>query len=130
MQTHLLALVVTWFLPVTKLGSEPGMVSKASSQVLSGIDILHREKYAPLRGHRVGLITNQTGIDRTGARTVDRLREAPGVQLKALFSPEHGFYGTLDIPEIADDRDADTGLRVFSLYGKTRKPTHDMLEGI
>lgn len=96
----------------------------------TGIDVLVREDFAPLEGRRVGLITNHTGIDGSGVSTARRLHEAPNVQLVGLFSPEHGLHGKLDVPEIADSEDGETGTRVFSLYGKTRKPTAAMLEGI
>jgi uncharacterized protein YbbC (DUF1343 family) len=98
--------------------------------VETGIDVLLRENFAPLEGRRVGLITNHTGVDRSGVSTVRRLHDAPNVTLVALFSPEHGLHGKLDIPEIADSEDGETGLRVFSLYGETRKPAPAMLEGI
>lgn len=98
--------------------------------VLSGIDVLERDGFRPLAGWRVGLITNQTGINRAGVSTASLLRKAPGVELVALFSPEHGLHGKLDISKIADSRDPETGLPVYSLYGKTRRPTPKMLKGI
>ena len=61
---------------------------------LTGIDVLEAQKFAPLAGKRVGLITNQTGIDRNGRSTIDLLAHAPGVKLVALFSPEHGIRGS------------------------------------
>jgi uncharacterized protein YbbC (DUF1343 family) len=98
--------------------------------VRTGIDVLVREGFSQLEGRRVGLITNHTGIDGRGISTARRLHEAPNVHLAALFSPEHGLHGKLDVPEIADGEDGETGIRVFSLYGKTRKPEPAMLEGI
>ena len=98
--------------------------------VQTGIDVLFREEFTPLEDRRVGLISNHTGIDGRGISTARRLHEAPNVHLVALFSPEHGLHGKLDIPEIADGEDEETGIRVFSLYGKTRKPGPDMLHGI
>jgi len=98
--------------------------------VETGIDVLLRENFAPLEGRRVGLITNHTGVDRGGVSTARRLYETPKVALVALFSPEHGLHGKLDVPKIADSEDSETGLSVFSLYGETRKPTPAMLEGI
>ena len=65
----------------------------AAAQTLTGIDVLEAQKFAPLAGKRVGLITNQTGIDRNGRSTIDLLAHAPGVKLVALFSPEHGIRG-------------------------------------
>lgn len=94
-----------------------------------GIDVLVRQGFAPLKGLRIGLITNHTGRDRRRRPTVDLLRHAPGVQLKALFSPEHGLRGTWDEP-VGDSVDPVTGLPVFSLYGTNRAPTPTQLEGL
>jgi len=95
----------------------------------SGIDVLEAQNFAPLRGMRVGLITNQTGVDSQGRRTVDLLAKAPGVKLVALFSPEHGIEGHADAA-VANATDASTGLPVYSLYGATRRPTPAMLAGL
>jgi uncharacterized protein YbbC (DUF1343 family) len=94
-----------------------------------GIDVLEAQGFAPLRGKHVGLITNQTGVDSRGQRTVDVLAHAPGTQLIALFSPEHGFAGTADT-KVADTTDTATGLPIYSLYGATRRPTDAMLLNI
>jgi uncharacterized protein YbbC (DUF1343 family) len=83
-----------------------------------------------LKGHNVGLITNQTGLSRDGVSTIRLIHDAEGVVLKTLFSPEHGLEGKLDIPKIGDQQDVATGLKVFSLYGETRVPTAESLEGI
>ena len=112
-----------------KRDSEPGEAS-SSQPVLNGIDVLQRDAFAALQGRRVGLITNHTGLSRDGVSTIRLLAEAKGVQLKALFSPEHGLEGKLDIPKIGDQQDAATGLKVFSLYGETRTPTQASLEGL
>jgi uncharacterized protein YbbC (DUF1343 family) len=95
----------------------------------NGIDNLVAKRYAPLRGLRIGLITNQTGIDRSGNPTIDLLRSAPGVTVVALFSPEHGIRGTAD-EKIGDARDAVSGLPVYSLYGESRKPKPEQLAGL
>src|SRR5579864_8687628 len=71
-------------------------IPASAAQTLAGIDVLEAQKFAPLAGKRVGLITNQTGIDRNRRSTIDLLAHAPGVKLVALFSPEHGIRGTLD----------------------------------
>jgi uncharacterized protein YbbC (DUF1343 family) len=86
-----------------------------------------RDGFRQLQGMRVGLITNHTGRDRRGRQTIDVLREAPGVKLAALFSPEHGIRGLLD-EKVSDERDEKTGLPVFSLYGETRRPKAEQLK--
>ena len=100
-----------------------------NGNVRTGIDVLEKENFAPLKGLRVGLITNATGVDSEGRRTIDLLNHAPGVELKAIFSPEHGLWGKED-SAVASGTDPATGLPVYSLYGKTRRPTARMLEGL
>jgi uncharacterized protein YbbC (DUF1343 family) len=102
----------------------------ATSTVLAGIDVLEREGFAALAGKRVGLITNHTGRNRDGISTVQLLSKASNVQLRGLFSPEHGFEGKLDIAKINDSSDPTTGLKIHSLYGETRRPTAAMLAEI
>jgi uncharacterized protein YbbC (DUF1343 family)/CubicO group peptidase (beta-lactamase class C family) len=99
---------------------------RASQPVLSGIDVLRADGFAPLRGKRVGLVTNHTGVSRDGASTIDVLHGAKDVKLTALFSPEHGIRGTLD-DKVASSTDEKTGLPIHSLYGETRRPTAAML---
>ena len=94
-----------------------------------GIDVLIRQNFATLRGKRVGLVTNHTGRTRAGATTIVALFHAPDVKLVALFSPEHGIRGLVDA-EVGDSKDESTGLPVHSLYGKTRKPSPESLEGV
>lgn len=98
--------------------------------VSTGIDRLTAEGYRRLAGQRVGLITNQTGIDAHGVSTVTLLRDAPNVNLTAIFSPEHGLAGKLDQPMVGDAIDKATGLKIFSLYGKSRQPTPQQLEEV
>ena len=98
--------------------------------VLSGIDVLRRDGFRQLKGRKVGLITNQTGVARDGTHALNLLHESDAVDLVALFSPEHGLEGKLDVARIADTRHDGSGLPVFSLYGKTRRPTPEMLKGI
>lgn len=100
------------------------------SPVLTGIDVLERDEFKALRGRRVGLITNHTGINRKGVSTVQFLSNAPGVKLAALFSPEHGIEGKLDVAKIGNSKDEKLNIPIFSLYGETRKPTPESLEGI
>ena len=95
----------------------------------TGLDVLVEEKFRPLAGKRVGLITNQSGIDREGRRNVDLMRQA-AIDVVALFSPEHGFAGLEDREGIENSKDPATGIKVYSLYGKTDRPTPEMLQGI
>jgi uncharacterized protein YbbC (DUF1343 family) len=104
-------------------------VPACAAQTLTGIDVLEAEKFIPLVGKRVGLITNQTGIDRNRQSTIDLLAHAPGVKLVALFSPEHGIRGALD-ERVASTTDEATGLPIYSLYGETQRPTDAMLAGV
>ncbi len=97
--------------------------------VLTGIDVLVKSNFKQLDGQRVALITNHTGLDRFGKSTIELLHAAPNVQLVALFSPEHGLKGLLD-ERVGDSTDSLTGLKVYSLYGKTRRPTAEMLTGV
>ncbi|SIO60249.1 Uncharacterized conserved protein YbbC, DUF1343 family [Singulisphaera sp. GP187] len=94
-----------------------------------GIDMLVKSKFESLRGKRVGLVTNHTGRTKDGVPTIDVLANAPEVKLVALFSPEHGIRGLVDA-EVGDSKDEKTGLPILSLYGKTRKPSKENLEGI
>jgi len=98
-----------------------------AAKVASGLDVLVAENFASLQGLRVGVITNQTGIDAKGIHIVELLKQAPGMKLAAIFSPEHGMQGILD-ETIASGTAA--GLPVYSLYGEVRRPTDAMLEGL
>jgi uncharacterized protein YbbC (DUF1343 family)/CubicO group peptidase (beta-lactamase class C family) len=93
----------------------------------NGIDVLHTSGYAALRGMRIGVITNQSGIDRFGNPTIDLLRSAPGVTVSAIFTPEHGLRGTLD-DKVSDE--VYRGIPVFSLYGERRKPSREQLANL
>src|ERR1700675_3689284 len=108
-----------------------GAVKKSGrpGNVQMGIDVLEAEKFAPLRGKHIGLITNHTGLDSQGRSTVDLLSHAAGVHLVALFSPEHGLAGRND-ERVSSTKDAATGLPIFSLYAQTPPPTDEMLAGI
>ncbi|MBL9137818.1 MAG: DUF1343 domain-containing protein [Verrucomicrobiales bacterium] len=100
-----------------------------TNRVRNGIDVLKGQGFAPLRRKKVGLITNHTGIDDERRSTIDLLKQAPEVELRALFSPEHGIRGQLDdkVPDGVDER---TGLPVYSLYGENRQPRPDQLAGL
>src|SRR5208282_2536208 len=105
--------------------------------VKTGIDVLEETKFAalhPTRGgapRSIGLVTNQTGIDSEGRRTIDVLANVPGISLDAIFSSEHGVTGTLDTTDVKNTKDAATGLAVYSVYGATdaaRRPPMDVLK--
>jgi uncharacterized protein YbbC (DUF1343 family) len=100
-----------------------------NDKVLTGIDVLEAENFQSLAGRRVGLITNHSGRDAAGRRTIDLLYHAPGVKLAAIFSPEHGLFGKAD-ERVASTTEPETGLPVYSLYGDTERPTDKMLEGV
>ena len=119
-------------LTITAVSCAPTQATTKHSRpgrVQVGIDVLESEKFAPLRGKHVGLITNHTGLDTQGRSTVDLLLHAPGVQLVALFSPEHGLAGRND-ERVSSTKDAATGLPIYSLYAETLRPTDAMLQGI
>jgi len=105
--------------------------------VKTGIDVLEETKFAalhPARGaasRRIGLLTNQTGVDSEGRRTIDVLANVPGISLDAIFSPEHGVNGTLDTTDIKNAKDAATGVAVYSVFGASdaaRRPPMDVLK--
>lgn len=101
------------------------------AQVKTGVEMLREGGFECLKGKRVGLVTNPTGVDSNLKSTVDILFEADEVNLVALYGPEHGVRGDVLAGEkVSDQVDAKTGLPVHSLYGKTRKPTAEMLKGI
>ena len=100
-------------------------------KVKTGIEVLKESSFRILQGKRVGLITNPTGVDNNLKSTIDILHEAPNVQLVALYGPEHGVRGDVHAGDkVSDFKDPDTGIPVYSLYGATRKPTKEMLEGL
>lgn len=98
-------------------------------RVQTGLDALEAEKFAPLRGKHIGLITNHTGFDALGRSNIDLLAHAPGLKLVALFSPEHGLAGRAN-ENLASSKDPTTGLPIYSLYGDTRRPRDEMLQGV
>ena len=105
------------------------MHSFRDGKVQTGIDVLNVQKFAPLFGLRVGLITNHTGIDSEGRRTIDLLYKASGVKLISIFVPEHGLSGQME-GRIFSTTDSITGLPVYSLYGDVERPTEKMLDGL
>ena len=100
-----------------------------NGKVQTGIDVLNAQKFASLSGLRVGLITNCTGIDSEGRRTIDLLCKASGVKLVSIFVPEHGLSGKME-GRILSTVDPPTGLPVYSLYGEVDRPTEKMLNGL
>ena len=111
---------LTWLLAACLSGPA------ASGQVRPGVEVLLTDSLHLVRGRRLGLLTNQNGIDRAGRSDVDLLRAA-GLDLKVIFSPEHGFRGQLDRENIENTVDSATGASIFSLYGSIRAPTPAML---
>jgi uncharacterized protein YbbC (DUF1343 family)/CubicO group peptidase (beta-lactamase class C family) len=107
-----------------------------NGHVNQGIDVLEAHNYAEFhvpagRRLRVGLVTNHTGVDAAGRRTLDVLAHAPGVELVAIFSPEHGFAGKVDTSNVSDTRDPATGVPVYSVYGETdtkRRPSPEVMK--
>jgi uncharacterized protein YbbC (DUF1343 family) len=110
-------------------GDAPALEQQAA--VLPGVEVLLRDSLHLLAGKRVGLITNHSGRDRSGTSTIDLLHRAPNVTLAALYGPEHGLRGVAEAGvKIASTVDSATGVPIYSLYGDTRVPTPEMLEGI
>ncbi len=109
-----------------------GIAELNAQTVLTGLEVIHQNNFDILKGKRVGLITNPTGVDRNLESTIDIFFKSKEVNLQALYGPEHGVRGDYSAGVDIDDNDRDpkTGLKVYSLYGKTRKPTKEMLQGI
>lgn len=103
----------------------------SAQTVKTGIEVLCDRDFDVLKGKRVGLVTNPSGVDRDLVSTIDILYSAPEVELVALYGPEHGVRGDVYAGgKISDTTDPKTGLPVYSLYGSTRKPTSEMLKGV
>src|ERR1700685_1706978 len=112
-------------------------MSSRNGAVKTGIDVLEDRGFdvlkAPQGKKRIGVVTNQTGTDAQGRRTIDVLAQAPGVSLDAIFSPEHGVTGTLDTTDVSNSKDAATGITVYSVYGAkdaARRPSLDVLKNL
>jgi uncharacterized protein YbbC (DUF1343 family)/CubicO group peptidase (beta-lactamase class C family) len=103
--------------------------SAPAGRVATGLDVLAADGFAPLAGRRVGLVTNHTGRDAAGRRTIDLLRAAPRVTLAAIFTPEHGLAGSAD-GAVASSWEPTAGVPVYSLYGERTRPSADMLAGV
>ena len=104
--------------------------SPAAAQVRPGIEVLLSDSAHLIAGKRLGLLTNNTGVDRLGRRDVDLLRTAHGARLTVLFSPEHGFRGTEDRSGLPDGRDSVSGLPIYSLYGGSRTASRAAVDSI
>lgn len=130
----ILKLLLTFFVFMTSTllsrGAEPRSKPPRIC-IKTGIEVLKEQNFKCLEGKRVGLITNPTGVDNHLISTIDILHEAPNVNLVALYGPEHGVRGDVHAGDKVDNaNDSSTGLPVYSLYGKTRKPTPEMLKDI
>ena len=126
---YIYALALSLLCPLLLIAQETSNVSKP--KVKTGIEVLRDSGFEGLKGKKVGLVTNPSGVDSQLNSTVDILFEAPEVNLVALYGPEHGVRGNAYAGDkVADSRDPKTGLPVYSLYGATRKPTPEMLDGI
>jgi uncharacterized protein YbbC (DUF1343 family)/CubicO group peptidase (beta-lactamase class C family) len=111
------------------------LVTARNGSVRTGIDMLEAHDFAELRDGngtktRVALVTNQTGLDAHGNRTIDVLAKAPGIEVVAIFSPEHGVSGRMDTTEISDSKDTPTGIPVHSVYGDSSAKRHPSLENL
>lgn len=114
-------------------------LANRNGQVMTGLEVMESQNFKQLIGdgtpekpRRIGLVTNQTGLDSQGKRTIDILAHVPGIELKAIFSPEHGVTGTLDTTDIDNSKDAATGIPVHSVYGvgDARRPKPEQLRGL
>jgi uncharacterized protein YbbC (DUF1343 family)/CubicO group peptidase (beta-lactamase class C family) len=113
-------------------------ITARNGAVKNGIDVLEEHEFRELRIKgddpvKIGLVTNQTGVDSLGRRTIDVLAHATGIQLAAVFSPEHGIFGNADSTDIQNSKDSVTGVPVISVYGNTealRRPSAEALAGV
>lgn len=112
-------------------------IAARNGSVKTGIDVLEAHGFDALRAgegkRRIGLVTNQTGVDADGRRTIDVLAGAPGISLDAIFSPEHGVTGAVDTTEIGNSKDSATGVPVYSVYGASdaaRRPSLEVVKGL
>jgi uncharacterized protein YbbC (DUF1343 family) len=118
-------------LPLLSAAQAADAPDEANFRVKPGIEVLRESGFEALKGKRVGLITNPTGVDNSLQATIDILNEAPEVKLVALFAPEHGVRGDITAgTTVSNTVDAATGVKVYSLYGATKKPTAEMLANV
>lgn len=121
--------------PVPPVVGPPAVVllppAEKLPRVMLGIDVLEADKFAAIAGKKIGLLTHPAGVNRRGESTLEVLRRAPNTKIITLFAPEHGFEGQIKAGDnFADTVDRRTGLPVYSLHGKNRKPTKAQLKGL
>ena len=121
---------LVWLLLGVECSAGARAPSPAVAQVRPGIEVLLADSTHLIAGKRVGLLSNNTGVDHLGRRDVDLLRTAHGARLTVLFSPEHGFLGREDRSGLPDSRDSATGLPIYSLYGGSRSAAAAALDSI
>jgi uncharacterized protein YbbC (DUF1343 family) len=138
-QTNTISLSVLLLLAAASYGSswryshiyQPVNPTQQFYTTINGLDVLENDDFAPLKGKSVAVVTNHTGLSRRADYILDLIDREEGVELKVIFGPEHGLSGKVPNGEkIADSQDTRTGVKVYSLYGQTRKPTPDQLAGV
>jgi len=130
-QSYLMSLFALLVLFMPARPSVQAATQQNYAEIKPGIQVLLEDSLHLVKDKRVGLVTNQTGVDSEGSSSIDLIFSHPQVDLIALFSPEHGIRGDLDPgEEVEDGVDPRTGLPIYSLYGNTRKPTSEMLEDV
>ncbi len=132
LESFLLAFLLPFLFAVPAFTVQPGAnVPLPQNNVKTGDEVFVEKYLGMIKGRTVGIITNQTGVLPDGRHIVDVLSKISGVKVVALFSPEHGIRGiTAAGATVNDSVDEETGIRIYSLYGKTEKPTREMLKGI
>jgi len=121
-----LILLISLLLFTTNCAQE----NSTSQNVLTGADVLISENVDLIKNKKLGVITNQTGVLRNGTHLIDTLNSIPGIKIKALFGPEHGILGNNEAGKVLNDTLYTLGIKTFSLYGKNKKPTVEMLKGV
>jgi len=130
-KSFIIMLLTIGILGIATLSACAQQEKTTMKQVLNGLDVLEQSNFAALQGKRVGLITNATGVNIHLKSNIDLLHAAVGVELVALYGPEHGVRGDISAGDYVETYiDEKTGITVFSIYGATRKPTQEMLEGV
>ena len=116
---------------IVLISAGSGCAQPSQHTVYTGVDVLQKSNFLMLKGQRVGLVTNPTGVNRYLRSTIDLFNDSGNVNLVALYGPEHGVRGDYSAGDKVDTyTDPKTGVPVYSLYGSTRKPTPEMLEGV